>query len=416
MLKKEMPLVSIVIPVYNGSNYLAEAVESALNQTYENCEILVINDGSNDDGATEGIAKSYGNKIRYYEKENGGVASALNLGIREMKGEYFSWLSHDDIYYPDKVKKEVEAILASGDVTTLVQAEYEFYHMGSKTYTPTDFHKYYDVKEITNSIFSVMQLQFHACSALIHKSHFERVGIFDESLRTLQDIDMWFRIFRGQKSLFLPEILHIVREHEEAGSNTISCYEEEQGKTYLKMVKALDYHEMEEVFGNAPAFLCRIAGYLKSYKRTLEYEEMKKYLLDVPKNRIEEEETSIAQFREYLKKISGGKEKEIAIFGAGHYGLRIKYELESRGIEPKYFIDNNPSKWGQIIDGILCVSMEEARKEKENLLIVLAQRNFTLGLKQVEEAGFSHYITKQSLDAKILHTLPAMSRIKEWIG
>ena len=270
MLKKDMPLVSIVIPVYNGSNYLAEAVESALNQTYENCEILVINDGSNDDGATEGIAKSYGNKIRYYEKENGGVASALNLGIREMKGEYFSWLSHDDIYYPDKVKKEVEAILASGDVTTLVQAEYEFYHMGSKTYTPTDFHKYYDVKEITNSFFSVMQLQFHACSALIHKSHFERVGMFDESLRAIQDIDMWFRIFRGQKSLFLPEVLHIVREHGEAGSSIMDGFNEEQGRIYLKLVQSMNYLEMEEVFGSVSAFLCRIAGHIKSYNRMMD--------------------------------------------------------------------------------------------------------------------------------------------------
>ena len=90
MREKDMPLVSIIIPVYNGSNYLAEAIDSALNQTYDNCEIIVINDGSNDNGATERIAKSYGNKIKYYSKENGGVASALNFGINMMEGEYFS--------------------------------------------------------------------------------------------------------------------------------------------------------------------------------------------------------------------------------------------------------------------------------------------------------------------------------------
>ncbi|MDD4547058.1 MAG: glycosyltransferase family A protein, partial [Oscillospiraceae bacterium] len=94
------PLVSIVIPVYNGSNYLAEAVDSALAQTYKNIEIVVVNDGSNDEGATEKVAKSYGDKIRYFSKENGGVSSALNLGIENMKGDYFSWLSHDDLYKP----------------------------------------------------------------------------------------------------------------------------------------------------------------------------------------------------------------------------------------------------------------------------------------------------------------------------
>lgn len=59
------PKVTIIIPVYNGSNFLAEAIEAALAQTYPNCEILVINDGSNDDGASEKIALSYGDKVRY---------------------------------------------------------------------------------------------------------------------------------------------------------------------------------------------------------------------------------------------------------------------------------------------------------------------------------------------------------------
>ncbi len=92
------PKVSIVIPVYNGSDFLREAIDSALAQTYRNIEIVVVNDGSQDDGKTEHVALSYGNKIRYFSKPNGGVASALNRAIREMTGEYFSWLSHDDLY------------------------------------------------------------------------------------------------------------------------------------------------------------------------------------------------------------------------------------------------------------------------------------------------------------------------------
>ena len=60
--------------------------------------MIIVNDGSNDQGATDNICKSYGDKIRYFEKENGGVASALNLGIKEMNGEYFAWLSHDDLF------------------------------------------------------------------------------------------------------------------------------------------------------------------------------------------------------------------------------------------------------------------------------------------------------------------------------
>ena len=78
------PLVSIIIPVYNGANYMREAIDSALAQTYRNIEIIVVNDGSNDNGETERIALSYGDKIKYFHKENGGVSSALNLGIQNM--------------------------------------------------------------------------------------------------------------------------------------------------------------------------------------------------------------------------------------------------------------------------------------------------------------------------------------------
>ena len=104
------PLVSIVIPVYNGSKYLGEAIDSALEQTYKNIEIVVINDGSKDNGKTRAVAKSYGDKIRYYEKENGGVSSALNYAIKMSKGQFISWVSHDDKILPEKIELQIEFI------------------------------------------------------------------------------------------------------------------------------------------------------------------------------------------------------------------------------------------------------------------------------------------------------------------
>ena len=120
------PLVSIIIPVYNGSNYMCEAIDSALAQTYKNIEIIVVNDGSDDAGKTEEIARNYGNKIRYICKNNGGVSTALNTGIANMKGLYFSWLSHDDIYTPDKIEKEICALsrLANKDTIILCESGY----------------------------------------------------------------------------------------------------------------------------------------------------------------------------------------------------------------------------------------------------------------------------------------------------
>lgn len=89
--KEYHPKVSIVIPAYNASNYLSEAIDSALAQSYDNIEIIVVNDGSKDGGATAEVAKKYDDKIRYFEKENGGSSSALNVGVQNMTGEWFSW-------------------------------------------------------------------------------------------------------------------------------------------------------------------------------------------------------------------------------------------------------------------------------------------------------------------------------------
>ena len=121
------PLVSIVIPVYNGANFVREAIDSALAQTYRNIEIIVVNDGSTDN--TRDIALSYGDKIRYFEKENGGVSTALNLAISEMKGEYFSWLSHDDLYAPEKVEAEIEALKTNGNMDMVVHCNYNILNM-----------------------------------------------------------------------------------------------------------------------------------------------------------------------------------------------------------------------------------------------------------------------------------------------
>jgi len=118
------PLVSIIIPVYNGSNYVKEAIDSALAQTYKNIEVIVVNDGSTDN--TEKIVKSYGDKIRYFYKENGGVASALNLAIENSKGEYISWLSHDDVYYPNKIQKQIETLSKLEDKNTFIYSNSEY--------------------------------------------------------------------------------------------------------------------------------------------------------------------------------------------------------------------------------------------------------------------------------------------------
>lgn len=200
-----VPLVSIIIPVYNGSNYMREAIESAIAQTYENTEIIVVNDGSDDDGATERIALSYGDKIRYFYKSNGGVSSALNYGIQRMNGAYFSWLSHDDVYESDKVEKQVEA-LSKVDGNTIISCESiqidEHSNVIAKRIKRKTFQPelVYDWKEALKGLLEGGSL--HGCCLLIPREILFQCGLFDETLRFCQDAFMWYKVFLAGCSLY----------------------------------------------------------------------------------------------------------------------------------------------------------------------------------------------------------------------
>ena len=191
------PLVSIIIPVYNGSNYMREAINSAINQTYKNIEILVINDGSTDDGATERIALSYGDRIRYFYKENGGCASALNFGISKMQGEWFSWLSHDDVYEPTKVESAINNII-DNDLdyeNTVVMCRTKVINSeGNQIFRTTiPFKKGFISADDMFKQF-MYDRSLNGCALLIPKHILDVVGPFDVSYTYILDWIYWVNI------------------------------------------------------------------------------------------------------------------------------------------------------------------------------------------------------------------------------
>lgn len=214
------PLVSVIIPVYNGSNYLSQAIDSALNQTYANMEIIVVNDGSTDGGKTEQVAKSYGDRIRYILKENGGTATAINCGIQNMRGDYASWLSHDDLYLPDKIEKQVaflnHVIETYGEeeakrcliycATETINSEGKLIlrktGLQAEQQTPPYVFK------------NMMQFTVCGCATLIPKELFEEIGMFDVERKTVQDSDFWYRVsLTGHNYYYLNEYLVQNRRH-----------------------------------------------------------------------------------------------------------------------------------------------------------------------------------------------------------
>ncbi|WP_128930966.1 TylF/MycF/NovP-related O-methyltransferase [Bradyrhizobium zhanjiangense] len=205
------PLVSVVIPVYNGANFLADAVQSALNQTYRNIEIIVVNDGSTDHGATREVALSFGERIRYFEKENGGCGSAFNWGIRQMRGDYFSWLSHDDAYDPTKIERQIEVVSAGIGAPKVACCSYRVLDDSTGRISPQH---YYDVEEFgSKPLYGLFRGAINGNCLLIPSKAFNEIGLFDESLRTTQDYDLFYRLLRRFSIVYHDDVLVTARVH-----------------------------------------------------------------------------------------------------------------------------------------------------------------------------------------------------------
>lgn len=241
---KYEPLISVVIPVYNGSNYMVDAIDSALSQTYRNIEIIVVNDGSCDDGKTEAIALSYGDKIRYIAKENGGVSSALNTAIANMKGKWLSWLSHDDIYKPNKLERQVcflnelmekKAVRNIEDIcvyAALERVNSEGKFISRKQYRVPD-----NLSPIDCLIFNICSYSIGGCTVLMSKKILNEVGGFDESIRTVSDADLWFRMMMSGHSFFYKdEVIVMSRQHKQQVGNTSMALFEKEHAALMKTV------------------------------------------------------------------------------------------------------------------------------------------------------------------------------------
>jgi len=267
------PMVSIVIPVYNGSRYMREAIDSALAQTYENIEVIVVNDGSTDD--TEEIALSYGEKVRYFAKENGGVSTALNIGIKNMKGEYFSWLSHDDVYYPHKIEKSIEAIKDCPDC--IVYSNYDVIDSENNIVETADFRKYYRYANQECGTSVVLNGAANGCTIMIPYKKFDIYGQFDENLRTTQDYDLFFKMFREQKLVFVNESLIKFRVHNEQQTNVNPRTVSEGNDLWINIFESLTNDEIILLGGSHRMFWREKADMLKttSFIGAVEYAENK---------------------------------------------------------------------------------------------------------------------------------------------
>lgn len=274
------PLVSIIIPVYNGSNYLEQAIISALQQTYKNIEIIVVNDGSTDNGLSKNVANKFKNKIRYFEKKNGGVSSALNYGISKMKGEYFSWLSHDDLMEPNHIKNLINFVSVEGNDNAIPFSSFKIIdENGTLKVNETiiaQLHCFDYKTSVLKNEYTLLQGEINGGSVLIPKIAFDKYGLFSETQRITQERDMWARLIKEYKFINIPYDTAVIRSHSKQVTNTNSKIKVETDEKNLKIIKELSDDVIKRLEGNKSSFYSIMETFYKNNNNSYMQDQMRK--------------------------------------------------------------------------------------------------------------------------------------------
>ncbi|MCD0473687.1 glycosyltransferase [Flavobacterium sp. EDS] len=206
------PLVTVIIPTYNRKEYLETAIQSVVDQSYKNIEIIVIDDGSTDNYAVS-ICDKFSN-CTYFYKENGGLSSARNYGINLSEGEFIAFLDDDDFWESSKIEKQVKILLENHSVDCVHSSVAVVNEKG----------------ELTGSYFGAAQNKIDKRSGyvfwnalgcwvvksptpLIRKNVFQSDLLFDETIKVGEDIDFYQRMFYRHKLHYINEPLAFYREH-----------------------------------------------------------------------------------------------------------------------------------------------------------------------------------------------------------
>lgn len=205
----EKPLVSVIIPCYNQGRYLTESVDSVLASTYDNIEIIIIDDGSSQD--KELLSSFCAPKTKVIHQENQGLASARNNGIQEAQGKYILPLDADDKIYPTYIQKAVD-VLENNEKIAIVYCKAEFF--GNKTGEwKIAQYKFPDILW-TNSIF---------CTALFRKSDWQKSGGYKKEMSGFEDWEFWLSLIeQGAQVYRIPEILFSYRQSDDTMSERLS--------------------------------------------------------------------------------------------------------------------------------------------------------------------------------------------------
>lgn len=235
-------LVSVIIPTYNRSHLVTEAIDSVLAQTYTNIEIIVVNDGSTDD--TEEKLQPYMDKIVYIKKEKGGLSSALNMGLRVANGEYIARLDDDDSFMPDKVKRQLETFAEDPEIGLVTCGYFIIDEVGrpSSVKSVSGFKKYGPFLSLL-----LMEWGTYPSTVILRREVHDQVGLYKNIF--CEDLEMFLRVSRYWNVGVVDHPLVKYRWHTHTDSITLNTSREKKHKDISDFTRdILDDVQLEELF------------------------------------------------------------------------------------------------------------------------------------------------------------------------
>ncbi|MEG4393917.1 glycosyltransferase [Microcoleus sp. BROC3] len=202
------PLISVIIPVYNGDRYIVQAVESALGQTFTNLEIIVVDDGSTD--STQQVLQPYLDRIRYIYQENQGVAAARNLACQLAQGEFLAFLDADDYFLPSKLEKQL-ACFDADPALDMVQTGWLMVDETGKDIF--EMKPWQQAPKLDLESFIIFKC-VRPSAMMLRRKWWEKLGGFNDNFPLAEDLDFALRLaLKGCKAVWLEEILTCYRQH-----------------------------------------------------------------------------------------------------------------------------------------------------------------------------------------------------------